>query len=510
MLFSIRKKIKIQICYYRDKLGSWQVLRDFIDHDESNIPESWRDILKLKWKIRWTLHDLYTVPHFDDITDIIDFMGELEWEDENKIPSDFKREVVRDLILAFNLAVKYLEEEWYHLPNGFHAKNSIKSKEELFKKVKAWQKFRSTVDKIGYCTVLKEVLWFFRIIRYKRFRVNYTTWDIDVRDIDFINSIISCFDGDEFSYQNRKKFSSASKEAKWQANIDWRYFEFYAWFDIKTIRAMIEKMDGQEKYNLPEAFKDVHRMRIEVPNPETALSIWRIIYEKLWWWFTLENDGNMLSEKIIESYIDYSLFDDIHSPYKESLQHMMRCKKDADKAYRWKRSEFKITRPEREWLSPLEVQIVLVNNQNETWFNHHDIYKIRRKIMAKIRRHWWIWNRWIDTIIDLVYRLNKEMNNGTCTIWIEKPEVKKHILAIDWFLIPIRWASEWEYLGDISKLKPNHWTTKEVLEKFSHNYPNVTKRDPIFIRLEDSTVWLTTLAWISKVFPTESSSPSTL
>jgi|GEM_PF-4420205 len=32
-------------------------------------------------------------------------------------------------------------------------------------------------------------------------------------------------------------------------------------------------MDGQEKYNLPEAFKDIHRMRIEVKDADSALRV---------------------------------------------------------------------------------------------------------------------------------------------------------------------------------------------------------------------------------------------
>lgn len=43
---------------------------------------------------------------------------------------------------------------------------------------------------------------------------------------------------------------------------------------------MIEKMDGQEKYNLPEAFKDIHRMRIEVQDPNDALRTAKILFQK--------------------------------------------------------------------------------------------------------------------------------------------------------------------------------------------------------------------------------------
>lgn len=38
----------------------------------------------------------------------------------------------------------------------------------------------------------------------------------------------------------------------------------------------------------------------------------------------------------------------------------------------------------------------------------------------------------------------------------------------------------------MKRLRINHWTTKEVLEKYSQNYPEATKRDPVSVLLEDA------------------------
>lgn len=55
----------------------------------------------------------------------------------------------------------------------------------------------------------------------------------------------------------------------------------YAGFDVKSISAVVEKMDGQEKYNLPDAIKDIHRMRIEVKEPSDAIRIGKVLFQKL-------------------------------------------------------------------------------------------------------------------------------------------------------------------------------------------------------------------------------------
>jgi hypothetical protein len=113
-MFSIRKKFKIQPYFYNEKLWSGQVLTD-LTHYDPNIPESAVDVARLQLgkKLKWTLHDIYTIPSFEEIWDVYKFISELEWEEWSKNQSEFKNKVVKDLILSYNLAIQYLEDEWY-------------------------------------------------------------------------------------------------------------------------------------------------------------------------------------------------------------------------------------------------------------------------------------------------------------------------------------------------------------------------------------------------------------
>ncbi len=490
--------------YYNDLLWSGQALSDFV-HSDKNIPEEAVDLARIQtgsnWitkKLKGTLHDIYTIPKFEDLSDIIEFIKTLEGETW-KSHTEWKEGVIRDLVLAYTLAVKYLKKEGYYVPKmGGDPKNST----ELLRIAHKWEKFTSPKDRIWYCTLLKEVLWFFRIIRFKDFTVDYGTWIIDLRNKDFIKSIMDIFNSDRFYYNwdNTVRYSNESAEMRGTIIEDGMEVPIYAGFDVKTIDAVIEKMDGQEKYNLPEAFSDIHRMRIEVPNLDGILRIWKILFEEFWW-LEVENVGWLLSEEDISSYSEQFLTTERTQAYKIALLNTLVKNAGKKKAYSEDRKELKL----KWWKPPIEIQIVLVNNHNETGYAHHDIYKIRRKIAAKIRRHWWIWSNWINTIISMVFENNRLKNKWALTIPFTEEQIREHIVWLKWFLIPIRWASEWEHKWDMKKLRINHWTTKEVLEKYSHNYPEATKKDPVSVLLEDANTGFRSLVWISQLYNASSS-----
>lgn len=499
-MFSIRKKYKIQPYFYNEKLWSGQVLTDFTNAD-SHMPESAVDVARLQIgkKLRWTLHDIYTIPSFEDIWDIYKFISELEWEEGSKNQSEFKNKAVKDLILAYNLSVKYLQHEWYYIPKMWHPP---KQPNDLMKILKRWQGYQNTREKIAYCTILKEVLCFFRIIRYKNFKVNHETGEIDLRDKEFINRIITIFWSSEFQYDqpDSQKFSWSSSEMHGTTIIDWKKIELYAGFWVKSVYALIEKMDWQEKYHLPEAFNDIHRMRIEVKDSDAAIRIGKLLFEKFGWWLSIENSGLMIEESMAKEYCDSYLTTDLHEEYWQTLlSNFLWDKSTVKKAYSEKRQELKLT---RKWDMPIEIQIVLVNNNNESGYAHHDVYKIRRKIAAKIRRHGWISVKDINTILDMVIRDNESKNKWKSTIPFNKDQLLKHIMGLKWFLMPIRWASEWDEwnINKWGKIRINHYSTKEVLEKYQKNYPEYTKKDPIYLKTYDpisEAEWLIGLSKLS-------------
>lgn len=505
-MFSIQKKHKVQVFFYNDLLWTGQALSDFA-HPDKNIPEWAVDLARIQtgsnWiakKLKWTLHDIYTIPKFQDLSDIVEFIQTLEWE-KSKSHSEWKEWVIRDLILSYNLAVKYLKKEGYYVPKMW---SDPKSSNDLLKIAHKWEKFTSPKDRIGYCTLLKEILWFFRIIRFKDFTVDYETWVIDLRNKDFIKNIMSIFNSDRFYYYktNSIRYSSESAEMRGTIIEDWKEVPIYAGFDVKTVDAVIEKMDGQERYNLPEAFSDIHRMRLEVPDVDGAIRVWKVLFEEFWW-LEVENVGWLISEEEINSYSEQFLISESTQAYKMALVNTLIKNAGKKKAYSEDRKELKL----KWWKPPIEIQIVLVNNHNETWYAHHDVYKIRRKIAAKIRRHWWIWSNWIDTIISMVFENNLLKNKWNLSIPFTEEQIKEHIVWLRWFLIPIRWVSEWGYKWDMKRLRINHWTTKEVLEKYSQNYPEATKRDPVSVLLEDANTGFRSLVWISQLY---SAAPSTL
>ncbi|MBP6981168.1 hypothetical protein KBB25_00115 [Candidatus Gracilibacteria bacterium] len=479
MFFSIRKKYKIQPFFYGGKLGTGKVLSEF-SADFEGQTRGGVDLVTLQkqQKIKGTLHDIYHVPKFEDISDLYVFFKDLEGKDTNLEYSEYKAGIIRDICLAYRHAIQYLEQENYYVPKL--GKNP-QSPGDIIQIMHRGEKMQKAQDKIGYCTILKEVLGFFRIIRCKEFTIDYKTGKIDLRNKEFIKEVMDIFSSKEFIYSNEsKQFSEDSNTMDGDLLLENKKFPIYAGFDVKTVYSMIEKMDGQEKYNLPEAFKDIHRMRIELRAPCEALRTAKLLFNKFGKSLKIENVGNMVSENDLKEYIQQFCSGEEDKNFREELEKNLSNEKeavfDAKKAYSSDRQELKLSRNSK---PPIEIQIVLVNNNNETGWAHHDIYKIRRKIVAKIRRHGWIGINGINTIIDAVIEKNTAHNNGKSTIIYSKEQIYKHILS-EGFLMPIRGASE----GDMNKkIKINHFSTKEVLEKYKHNYSSSSQLGNISVHL---------------------------
>lgn len=483
MTFSISKKYKIQSYFYTEKLGGGKVLSEFLEGNEDQ-PKKWTNLVQLEKKIKWTLHDIYSVPKFEDIYDLITFFKDLEWKSKDIDETEFKTKIIRDICLAYKLAIEYLKHEQYHFPDFWHLPESGN---DLIKIMHRWEKLTSVQGKMGYCTILKEVLWFFRIIRCKDFSVNYETWKIDLRNKEFIQKIMDIFASKEFIYEKEfQKFSQTSSSMSGELFVDTKQFPIYVWFGVKSLYSMIEKMDGQEKYDLPEAFKDIHRMRIEIEEPANVLRTAKILFQKFWEDLKIENIGKMISEEDYKSYIQQFCSWDEDMLFREAIginfsKETISKDDTKKKSYSSERQELRLS---RNWESPIEIQIVLVNNNNETGWAHHDVYKIRRKIIAKIRRHGWIGIKGLNLIIDGVIAQNTKQNDGKCTIPFSKKQIYEHIIELPDFLIGIRWKSEW--IASRKNNTPKNFSTQEVLEKFSGNYPEETAswKIDVFIKNE--------------------------
>lgn len=485
-----------------DQLWSGDVFSDFI-HPDNNIPENWSELVikQVHWKLHGTLHDIYTLPNFEDFTDINNFIINLEKINLDK--PQLKETIVRDLILAYELAVDYLKKEWYYLPTLWKLP---KKQSDLVSIAHKWQKYTNARERIAYCTLLKEILWFFRIIRYDKFKVDYDNWTVDLSNSGFIKEIIAIFENEPFVYHDKwaRHFSWESDNMSCYAIIDGVRVDLNAWFRVKTLEAMIEKMDAQEKYEVAEAHKDTHWLRIEVATEEDALRICKVLFYKLWWDLEIQDIWKLIDTDIFSKYANIYLNEPRSESFREKFELCLQNPSEKKKSYSEKRKELKLT---RKWNKPIEIQIVLVNNTNETWYAHHDIYKMRRKIVAKIRRHGWIGITGIKSIIHKVFEENIRENQWKCTIPYSEDLIFEHIIQIPNLLIWIKWATQ--ILRDWNQ-KIRHYSTLEVIDKYKKNYPNVSKRWNVSIEMLTGN-WIRTLTPINLVsFPSKTGTSSLL
>lgn len=485
-MYTISRTQKIQnFSAYNEKLG-WGKGFSYLTvaAEENEQQYRWPDIaaIQLQGKIRWTLHDLYTLPSFQETGDIQDFIEELGYKrDPQEKPSEFTEKIVQDLCLAMKLAIRYLESEEYYIVGW---KQSLpKGIRDFLAFLQKWEKYKKPSDRIAHCVLLKEILGFFHIIRYKKFKVNYETGEITIRDKDFINSIIDIFnDSQFFQYGDTdSKFSKESNEAFGNILSDQKMIPFYAGFDVKWLYSVIEKIDGQEKYSTLDAFRDIHRMRIEVKTAEDALRIGKILFKKFWEDLTIDNVGWMIPEETQKEYTNSYLVELEDEKYKNALQKKNKKAKKVQNSSH-ERMEFRLSRPNTKNNPGIEIQIVLVNNQNETGWSHHAIYEMRRKILAKIRRYGWIRTPGIDVIVEKVFE-----NNAGKNLPFSKEYIKKHLLEKLDFLVEIQGNAN--FSGD---LKESHlrkttkaYTTVEVLEKYKKNYPNTVKKEPVSLIMKN-------------------------
>lgn len=149
------------------------------------------------------------------------------------------------------------------------------------------------------------------------------------------------------------------------------------------MESIVEKMDSQESYDTIEAFKDLHRMKIEVEDSQEAMRIAKVLYKKLGGDMTLSQRDGFVSKKDAEDYYANYCVEDQEFGKKLIAASQKSSKKITSEAG----GELKLTRPEKHGQAGFEVQIIPRNNNMDHGYKHHDVYRIRRKIVAKIRRH---------------------------------------------------------------------------------------------------------------------------
>lgn len=440
--------------------------------------------------LKGTLHDSFTPPEVKEFQDIINFFHkDLLEKNPNLSPNAETTQMFDDIQLAIQLAWQYVEKRWIYISKIPYSlsKKTQKQFVDAYKKLYE-ESLRNTTTKMHLCTFLKIVLSLLRVIQYKKFQPDYETGKIDLRNKEFIKYIISIFDDKEHFIYNKKawdfKFSKKSSGMQWSAEIDGIRFPISGIFDVKWLWSVVEKMNTQEKYDSVEAFKDLHRMRIEVSTPKEALLIARLLYKKLsdtnewniWWAPTLENIGGMVSQEEADRFMKKHLGSNMpgRKEFSEELSKAMN-EKVSKKAASAKRKELKLTRSEKGGSIWVEIQIVLRDSANEIGYAHHAIYRIKRAILEKIRLQWYIRSNGIDEIIrnTIAEDIQKKWFN---TITIAPEDIKKHAHETLWLI---------EIIGSDAKSLDNKkikaYSNSETLIKYIENYrENAKKIQAIF------------------------------
>jgi Region found in RelA / SpoT proteins len=447
-MFSIRKKHKVQVVYKNDRLGTGDVVTELTEHPKK------KDIVSvLQWKISGTFNDIYTIPDLTNIEEIMSFL-----EQYISIPeaAEYKYSMMSDCCLAYQIAWKYLKDENYYIPK------QLEKMPETIKDIR-WiiatgSKYTNPADKIAFCSILKETISVLKLIRWGIGTIDRKDRKIDPRDKKFIKSILTLFNNSNFHYDGEKniRFSPENTEMLGSIMINGKKISISWGFRVKTLWSILEKMASQEKYEVPEVMQDLHAMRIEVKTPEDALHIASYLFANAFhsWIPKMELKWNMIWESVKSNFIANGFSAD-NPRFIIALQGLI--------SKWWK--EISADRNELRLICSkpsLEIQIVLVNNKNESGYAHHDIYRMGRKIKAKIRRHGWISLTGINIIVENVLAQNTAQSSSHVSIGIPKEKIIKYLLD-GWWLITFRGTN-----------KNRKFTTQEVIDKHKRNFPDST------------------------------------
>ena len=112
---------------------------------------------------------------------------------------------------------------------------------------------------------------------------------------------------------------------------------------------------------------------------------------------------------------------------------------------------------------------------NEIGFAHHDIYRMKRKISAKIRLQSYIRHGEIISIINRIFREN-EKNYGKITIPFSQERVLEYILEEmkeKWELVEI-------YTPETKHSKNPSYSNSRMMTLFQKNYNATTEKSKIY------------------------------
>lgn len=161
---------------------------------------------------------------------------------------------------------------------------------------------------------------------------------------------------------------------------------------VKDDRKILVKLIWNPQYNELDAMKDINGLRFEVKSKQEWIKLLEYIYIQIFnqTWKIKNKKFATLEE--IESY-----FKNLDEQFSKTLSHSL--------SIGWRQSKTNKKYKDIKIIGILEgeeieIQIVLVNNQNESWYAHHGIYDCIKKIEALVRLQWYITETMIERYIN--------------------------------------------------------------------------------------------------------------
>ncbi len=192
------------------------------------------------------------------------------------------------------------------------------------------------------------------------------------------------------------------------SSYEWVHDEIKLYFDhrTKTWESAELKLHWNPDYDEVDSIKDYFGIEAEVSNEQDAIYLLQYIYLKI-----LNKNWN----NIIEIKNKWVVSNDTINPIKHNLDNDFLKIIDRNiwikkqpKNHDWYKDLKIVFYLDKNKKIPIEFKIVLVNNSNETWLAHHDIYHCQRIIRSVIRDSWYDTKWHIMRIIYDTLEKNKE------------------------------------------------------------------------------------------------------
>ena len=202
------------------------------------------------------------------------------------------------------------------------------------------------------------------------------------------------FHEQEDFYENLEAANFATKPNKKFTTKSWKEspsVQFKLSAREKTPRSIALKMLSQPQYDEFDALNDLFGLKAEVKTREDAIKLLEYIYFTIFEEKGKIKDKNILDQNLIQNMYPYLSYD-----FSSKLNSLNTEKKErtADNY-----QDIKIS-----WYingKPVEFQIVLVGNSNETWgYSHRKVLECQKVIETAIRLEWYVSKAYIKKVIN--------------------------------------------------------------------------------------------------------------